>query len=125
MLVHLSWNQQGNELAVFDSVGRISIWSTLNVAMGELVRPKKCVVDVEDQLSAVVGLLWLNPDKMVLPSILSAKLVLSDYTVLFSRICKQREWSMEFYAYFTKAVRSLSSYLRVVSLGHCDEIGHD
>lgn len=65
-LVNLSWNHQGSELAVFDCLGKVSILSvTINLC--EFAVPKKCVLDSEDNLNDVVGLLWLNTDKPVNP----------------------------------------------------------
>ena len=58
-LVHLAWNHQGNELAIFDSVGRISVFSMLTI-MSHFSIPRKCVVDVEDHLGVAVGALWIN-----------------------------------------------------------------
>ena len=64
-LVNLSWNQLGNELVIFDSLGKISIFS-ITTSLYEFSIPKKCVLDVEDQLNEVVGLIWLNTDKPVI-----------------------------------------------------------
>ncbi|KAL8784654.1 MAG: hypothetical protein Q9195_008957 [Heterodermia aff. obscurata] len=61
-LVNLSWNQLGNELVIFDSLGKVSIFS-ITTSLCEFSIPKKCVLDVEDQLNEVVGLVWLNTDK--------------------------------------------------------------
>ena len=63
-LVNLSWNQLGNELVIFDSLGKISIFN-ITTSLCEFSIPKKCALDVEDQLNEVVGLVWLNTDKPV------------------------------------------------------------
>ena len=63
-LISLSWNQLGNELVIFDSLGKISIFS-ITTSLCEFSIPKKCLLDVEDQLNEVVGLVWLNNDKPV------------------------------------------------------------
>ena len=65
-MVNISWNHQGSELAVFDCLGKVSILSVI-VNLCEFSVPKKCVLDVEDNLNEVVGLLWLNTDKPVNP----------------------------------------------------------
>ena len=64
-LVNLSWNQLGNELVIFDSLGKISIFS-ITTSLCEFSIPKKCLLDVEDHLNDVVGLVWLNTDKPVI-----------------------------------------------------------
>lgn len=64
-LVNLSWNQLGNELVIFDSLGKVSIFN-ITTSLCEFSIPKKCVLDVEDQLNEVVGLVWLNTDKPVI-----------------------------------------------------------
>ena len=64
-LVNLSWNHLGNELVIFDSLGKISIFN-ITTSICEFSLPKKCVLDVEDQLNEVVGSVWLNADKPVI-----------------------------------------------------------
>lgn len=58
-LRHLSWSPTGSELAIIDSVGRITImglFSTLNKS--SLQRPSQ--LDPVDDLHRVVGSFWLN-----------------------------------------------------------------
>ena len=64
-IVHISFNHQGHELAIFDSLGKISIF-TIMFTVNDIAAPRKCVIDTEDQVNEVVGLLWLNTDKPVL-----------------------------------------------------------
>ena len=54
----------GGSPLVFDSLGKISI-VTIMFTLNEFTIPRKCVVDYEDHLNQVVGLLWLNTDKPV------------------------------------------------------------
>lgn len=63
-MVNLSWNHQGSELVVFDSLGKVSVLS-VTFSFCEFSVPKKCVLDSEDNLNEVVGFLWLNTDKPV------------------------------------------------------------
>ena len=63
-LLHLSWNHAGNELAIFDALGKVSI-ITIAMTLNDFSVPRKCVIDVEDQLHETVGLLWLHADKPV------------------------------------------------------------
>lgn len=61
-LVHLSWSHHGNELAIVDAFGQISIYS-LFIAINRLSLYRRCGLDPEDHLSAVVGLTWLHLDR--------------------------------------------------------------
>ena len=58
-VAHLSWSHLGNELAVIDVFGRISIHMILP-AMNRATRIKKCLQDPEDDLSAIVGFMWMH-----------------------------------------------------------------
>lgn len=65
-LVHLSWSHSGNDLAVIDVYGRISIYSVMLMPpINRLSTTRRCVVDPEDNLSSVVGVMWLHNDKIV------------------------------------------------------------
>ena len=65
-LVHLSWSYTGSELMLFDIIGRISVWSIPSMAhINRLVPTRQCVVDPEDNLSAVVGMMWLHHERHV------------------------------------------------------------
>ncbi|KAL8948995.1 MAG: hypothetical protein Q9222_004866 [Ikaeria aurantiellina] len=61
-LEHLSWNHSGTDLAVTDVYGNVSVFSLL-VAINRCSLSKPCELGVEDNLSAVVGLMWLNQDR--------------------------------------------------------------
>ena len=68
-IVHLSWNPignnpSGNDIAVVDVFGQISIFMVL-IPINRIHVSRKCVIDPEDNLSAVVGLKWLNTDRVV------------------------------------------------------------
>ena len=66
-LVHLSWSHVGNELAVIDAVGRVSVHQVM-LAMNRLNVFRRSIQDPEDNLSSIVGLMWLHthrPDKQV------------------------------------------------------------
>ena len=63
-LEHISWNHVGSELAAIDVFGRISIYSIL-IAMNRMVPIRSCAQDLEDDLGAIVGIMWLNPDRTV------------------------------------------------------------
>lgn len=63
-LVHLSWSHTGNELAIVDRLGRTSIFGVY-VAINRINVSRRCTVDPEDDLGAVVGLMWLHAEKIV------------------------------------------------------------
>ena len=96
-IIHLSWNHQGNELAVFDSVGRISVFPLL-LTLGDFATPKKCVIDTEDQLGVVVGLIWLNTDKPVLLSNSSALYTLTSMQHLFHETANKEDGQWRIYS---------------------------
>lgn len=62
-LVHLFWNHTGNELAVFDISGRMSIYAVM-VTTNRVSALRRCSVDPEDSLGAVIGAMWLHTDRM-------------------------------------------------------------
>ena len=64
-IVHLSWNHTGNDLAFVDVYGQISIF-TIVIALNRLTVSRRCIIDPEDNLGAVVGYLWLNTEREVL-----------------------------------------------------------
>jgi hypothetical protein len=66
-IVHLSWNPSGSELAVVDMLGRLSIF-TIYIAVNRLNQSRSSIVDQEDDLGAIVGMSWLNVERMVLAS---------------------------------------------------------
>lgn len=63
-LVHLSWSHYGNELAIVDGYGQISIYSII-IAINRLSLHQRHVLDPEDHLNTVVGLTWLHLDRIV------------------------------------------------------------
>jgi len=65
-LVHLSWDPTGVELAVIDVFGRISIFGVY-ITVNRMSLLRRCLVDPEDSLAGVVGMMWLNVDKPVRP----------------------------------------------------------
>lgn len=64
MLVHLSWNETGSELAVVDASGRISIYS-ISIALNSITGLRQASFDSGDEGSQVVGLMWLNSQRSV------------------------------------------------------------
>jgi len=65
-LVHVSWSHSGNDLAVIDRLGRISICSIYQNIMNRMAVVRRCTVDPEDDLGAIVGLTWLHLADQVL-----------------------------------------------------------
>lgn len=63
-IVHLSWSHHGNDLAIVDAFGQISIYSVF-IAINRLSLYRRCLLDPGDHLSAVVGLTWLHLDRPV------------------------------------------------------------
>lgn len=63
-IVHLSWNHPGNDLAIVDIFGQISVFAIF-IALNRLIVSRRCAVDPADNLSSVVGLKWLNTERMV------------------------------------------------------------
>ncbi|KAI9885287.1 MAG: hypothetical protein M1823_002914 [Watsoniomyces obsoletus] len=63
-LCHLAWNHSGAELAVVDVLGRIRIFQIV-VAVNRLLasRPHDNLHHQEDDLGAVVGIVWLNTER--------------------------------------------------------------
>ncbi|KAI9763955.1 MAG: mediator complex subunit [Geoglossum simile] len=62
-IVHLSWNPSGADLAVVDVLGRLSIY-TIFIAVNRVSLSRPGVVDQEDDLGAIVGMAWLNIERM-------------------------------------------------------------
>ncbi|MCJ1266503.1 mediator complex subunit [Lobaria immixta] len=63
-IVHLSWNPIGNDIAIVDVFGQISIFSVF-ILLNRIHVSRKCAIDPEDHLNAVVGLKWLNTDRVL------------------------------------------------------------
>ena len=66
-IVNLAWSHSGNDLAIIDISGQISIYN-IYISINRLVISRRCVLDPEDNLSAVVGLMWLHNDRQVCTS---------------------------------------------------------
>ena len=65
-LIHLVWSHMGNELAIVDVYGRISVWcAQFMPVLNRLALLRRCVSDPEDNLSAVIGIMWLHNDRPV------------------------------------------------------------
>ena len=65
-LVHLIWSHMGNELAIVDVYGRISVWSAQFMpVINRLALMRRCISDPEDNMSAVIGIMWLHNDRPV------------------------------------------------------------
>lgn len=64
-LVHLEWSQTGGDLAVADSMGRISIFTMSLNAINLAVLSRPATIDQEHELSRAVGMYWLNPERQV------------------------------------------------------------
>ena len=67
-IVHLSWNHTGNDLAIFDIYGQISVF-TIVIALNHLTASRRSIADPEDNLGAIVGYMWLNTERMVFSSL--------------------------------------------------------
>ena len=63
-LAHLSWNSSGLELLVADIYGRLSIFSSL-VSINRVAAAKVWMTDPEDNLNTLVGMAWLNVERVV------------------------------------------------------------
>lgn len=63
-IVHLCWGHTGTELAIVDVFGQISIYNVY-LAINRLNFVKRYASDPEDNLSAVVGLMWVYTDRWV------------------------------------------------------------
>ena len=61
-LAHLSWNPTGNELAICDIFGRLCIFTSL-LHLNRISAVKGWMNDPEDDLNALVGMIWLNADR--------------------------------------------------------------
>ncbi|KAF7719404.1 Uncharacterized protein PECH_004899 [Penicillium ucsense] len=63
-LLHLSWSDAGSELAVVDSMGRVSIYSIF-MALNNITGLRQATYDSGDDSNQIVGLMWLNPGRQV------------------------------------------------------------
>lgn len=63
-LTNLTWSPSGNELAVFDSVGGVAIYTTW-IAINRMKPALVYASDGSEFEAAVVGVQWLRPDRTV------------------------------------------------------------
>lgn len=63
--VHLEWSQTGMDLAVADTVGRISVFTFSPTAVNHSSEATIAAIDQPTELDRAVGMLWLNPDRPV------------------------------------------------------------
>lgn len=63
-LSHLSWSPSGVELAVVDTLGRISIFQMIN-AMNRYIQSRSTKSDHEDDLGVMIGMTWLTVERQV------------------------------------------------------------
>ncbi|KAF1984807.1 hypothetical protein K402DRAFT_395496 [Aulographum hederae CBS 113979] len=56
---HVSWSPMGNDLAVVDSSGRITIHASHMATVEKMVMIKDFSSDLNDEMNSVVGLYWL------------------------------------------------------------------
>lgn len=96
-IVHLSWNHTGNDLAIVDEYGQISVFTIL-IALNRLTVSRRCIIDPEDNLSALVGFTWLNTERMVFSGVpiqnIDANIVAS-----FVSSCDEAGWAVEFHSF--------------------------
>lgn len=63
--VHLEWSQTGMDLAVADTVGRISIFTFSTTAVNHAHAAPVPAIDQPSELNRAVGMFWLSPDRPV------------------------------------------------------------
>lgn len=63
-LVHLQWSPNGTDLAVVDAAGRVTTLLVTFTALNVLNVMRPLTLDQEDGLGAVVGMVWLNADRL-------------------------------------------------------------
>lgn len=63
-LAHLSWNETGSDLAIFDTAGRISIFS-VSTALNNVSISRQTMLDPPDDNAQVVGTMWMNLNRAV------------------------------------------------------------
>jgi mediator of RNA polymerase II transcription subunit 16, fungi type len=61
--VHLEWSQTGMDLAIADTVGRISVYTFSTTAVNHSTAAPIATVDRQNELDRAVGMFWLNPDR--------------------------------------------------------------
>ncbi len=75
-------------------MGRISIFSLL-FTLSDFSAPRKCAIDTDDPLGVVVGLIWLNNDKLVIHQTLMGEPMLTRPIAHVPGVCTQRRGSLE------------------------------
>ncbi|CRG85078.1 Mediator of RNA polymerase II transcription subunit 16 [Talaromyces islandicus] len=63
-LAHLTWNETGSDLAIFDTAGRISIFS-ISTALNNVSISRQTMLDPSDDNAQVVGTMWMNLNRAV------------------------------------------------------------
>jgi mediator of RNA polymerase II transcription subunit 16, fungi type len=63
--VHLEWSQTGMDLAVTDTVGRISIFTFSSTAVNQFIVASIVHPDQQNELDRAVGVYWLHPERQV------------------------------------------------------------
>ena len=63
--VHLEWSQTGMDLAVVNTVGKISVFTFSSTAVNHSTAAPIMNVDQQNELDRAVGMHWLNPDRQV------------------------------------------------------------
>lgn len=64
LLLHVSWNEAGSELAVVDCLGRVSIYQVF-MALNNITGLRQATYDSSDDSNQIVGLMWLSPGRQV------------------------------------------------------------
>lgn len=91
-IVHLCWNHTGNDLAIINIYGQISIF-TIIIALNRLTVSRRHLIDPEDHLGAVVGYMWLNTEREVFARAFSISSMLTWQFPLYRPTVKQNgQW---------------------------------
>ncbi|OKL60129.1 Mediator of RNA polymerase II transcription subunit 16 [Talaromyces atroroseus] len=65
-LAHLCWNEMGNDLAVLDVSGRISVFS-ISTTLNNIAVNRQPMLDQPEDGAQVVGMMWMNANRAVRP----------------------------------------------------------
>jgi mediator of RNA polymerase II transcription subunit 16, fungi type len=63
--VHLEWSQTGIDLAVANTVGKVSVFTFSTTAINNSTAAPIATIDQHNELDRAVGMYWLNPDRQV------------------------------------------------------------
>ncbi len=109
-LKHLSWSHSGTELAVTDILGNISVFS-LAIAINHCTVSRRCALGAEDNLSAIVGLSWLNQDRSVSIIIQAHPMLwlIPAQAAIAPASCKDSPRSMGFHGFALQAIGASQS----------------